>query len=275
MRVAFAFTNVINPNQFLGAATTLALEAGHEIMELRKKPLQKSHKADHSLVTNADHAADKIIRLGLRNAFPTHSILTEESGLEGPESDWVWLIDPVDGTRAYAKGVAGFSVMIGLLHQQKPVLGVVYDPLAEQLFHASCGEGSFYTYKGNKQKVSVSQRSEWNEMCVITSTGYPDARKQALSQKLSGVWRDPINSVGVKVGIVVRREADIYINHHPVHYWDTCAPQVILEEAGGVFTNEDGTPLVYDLQTDHSHHQPSLASNGTRHADLVKLLKTK
>src|SRR5438477_3333712 len=91
---------------FLDIARTLAVQAAHRITELRRSPLMRMRKPDHSLVTNADHEADKIIRQGLRKAFHDHAILTEESGLDGsPGAEYVWVVDPVDGTKAYAAGI--------------------------------------------------------------------------------------------------------------------------------------------------------------------------
>src|SRR5882672_1303565 len=102
-------------NSFLEVARELALQASARLMELRLSPLQKTRKADHSLVTNADHEADRIIREGLRKAFPDHAILTEESVMDGlADSEYVWVVDPLDGTKAYVNGTSGFSVMIGL-----------------------------------------------------------------------------------------------------------------------------------------------------------------
>src|SRR5258706_15331815 len=108
-------------SEFVAVARELAVQAGRRIMDLRQTTLVKERKADHSLVTNADHAADDIIRSGLRRHFPTHTVLTEESGSEGGlDAEFVWVVDPLDGTRAYARGTAGFSVMIGLLRRGQP-----------------------------------------------------------------------------------------------------------------------------------------------------------
>ena len=82
-----------------------------------------------------------------------------------------------------------------------------------------------------------------------------------------------MNSVGIKVGLLVRQTADIYVNHHAVHYWDTVAPQVILEEAGGIFTFSDGRPLAYDLNSQFQHDAPTLASNGQRHSEFVSIIR--
>lgn len=259
---------------FLPVARGLALQAGRRIHELMKTELVRTRKADKSLVTNADHEANDILRNGLRKAFPTHSIVSEETPREGPASEYVWLIDPLDGTKAYARGEPGFSVMVGLLKDEKPVLGVVYDPLEGHLYEAAKGAGCFYSRAGEgRAGATVSERRDWGKMPVITSTGFPQDLREKMGGTLSGPWLPPINSVGIKVGYLVRRLADVYVNHHPVHFWDTCAPGVILAEAGGRMTQWDGSPLAYRLDGDHRHPGPTAATNGTRHEDLLEALK--
>jgi len=263
-------------SSFLEIARSLALQAAARIMELRGSPLVRERKADHSLVTNADHEADRIIRQGLRNAFPDHAILTEESGLDGPlGAEYLWVVDPLDGTTAYAKGIPGFSVMVGLLKEGKPFAGVVVDPLEGHVYEAMRGQGAS-AGKGEELKpVRVSDRSEWAIMPVVTSTGFPETLKAPIRKQLSGPWLPAVNSVGIKVGWLVRQIADIYINHHTVHYWDTCAPQIILEEAGGVITFLDGTPIEYPLEHGaYRHEGPTLASNGIRHQDVLRFLQS-
>jgi 3'(2'), 5'-bisphosphate nucleotidase len=262
-------------NPFLDVARPLALKAAAALMRIRQEPLSKQRKADHSVVTNGDLEADRLIREGLRRAFPDHAILTEESGLEGdPTQEFLWVIDPLDGTRAYVKGIRGFSVMIGLLRGGKPYAGVVADPWDEQLFSAVRGEGAFLAKKGSLdgERVRVSTRNVWNEMPLISSTGFPPATKAAIEKALPCPWLPAVNSVGIKVGVLVRQDADIYLNHHDVHYWDTCAPQVILEEAGGLFTYIDGNSLQYELGGEHRHPLPTLASNAQRHADALAVM---
>jgi len=257
----------------LRVARDLALQAAERLRILSRAPLQKQRKADHSWVTNADHEADRIIRSGLRKAFPEHSILTEESGMDGdPDSRYVWVIDPLDGTRAFVHGTPGYSVMIGLLKDGHPRLGVVVDPVEGHLYEAVEGEGAFHTLQNVRRRVQVSDREEWNTMPVITSTGFPEALQNQLAAELTGPWLKPVNSVGIKVGFVVRQLADLYINHHTVHFWDTCAPQIILEEAGGIMTDLSGGPLSYNLKGDHRHAAATLASNGARHQGALDIL---
>jgi 3'(2'), 5'-bisphosphate nucleotidase len=111
-------------------------------------------------------------------------------------------------------------------------------------------------------------------MPLIVSTDFPEKLLVQVREALNGPILPPINSVGIKVGLLVRQLGDIYVNHHSVHYWDTCAPQIILEEAGGAFTQLDGAPLDYSLtDASYRHAARTLASNGTRHSELVQRLE--
>ena len=254
---------------FLDVARPLAEKAAARLTELLKEPLMQQRKPDRSWVTNADYEADSIIRQGLHEAFPEHAILTEESALRKGSlaaAEYLWVVDPLDGTRSYIRGTAGYSVMVGLLRQGVPYAGVVVDPVEQRTYEALRGLGAYEVHAGRRQPLHVSKRNAWNVMPVVTSTGFPEQYRQALSREWTGPWLEPINSVGIKVGLVVRQAADLYINHHGVHYWDTCAPQIILEEAGGVLTYADGTALTYQLDGRYLHKSWTLASNGERHA---------
>ena len=276
MRTAPAGNSETVTSSFLDVARPLALEAAARLMELRLTPLVKERKADHSIVTNADHDADRIIRKELHAAFPDHAILTEESGLDGAvDAEYMWVVDPLDGTKAYAAGITGFSVMVGLLRAGKPFAGVVIDPLEGHCYEAMKGMGTYHTFANVKKQVHVSTRREWTTMPVITSTGFPKALEKPLQSCFPGPWVTAVNSVGVKVGYLVRQLVDIYVNHHSVHYWDTCAPQIILEEAGGIITYSDGNPLRYELDRGaYRHDEATVASNQTRHEEVLAAVKS-
>jgi 3'(2'), 5'-bisphosphate nucleotidase len=260
-------------DRYLSVVRDLAKRASQTVLELLKNPIAKARKEDRSWVTEADLQSDRILREGLAKAFPDHAILSEEDGLSGKEgSDWVWLIDPLDGTKAYAKGIAGFAVMVGLLKEGIPCLGVVVDPLQDLIYEAVRGEGATLTSQGKRTRLKVSLRDDFSKMPLITSTGFKEEILRRIVDRLRTPVCDPINSVGIKVGMVVRQEADIYLNHHSVHYWDTCAPQVILEEAGGRFTRLDGKRLEYRMDGPFEHGSLTLATNGTRHEELVGIL---
>jgi fructose-1,6-bisphosphatase/inositol monophosphatase family enzyme len=266
MRAASSFLDITRP---------LAVRAAERIIALRQSPLIRQRKPDRSLVTNADHEADRILRAGLRKAFPDHAILTEESGLDGPaDAEYMWVIDPLDGTSAYADGKPGYSVMVGLLKQGNPFAGVVVDPIEGHIFEAVRGKGAFHTLRNVRHRVQVSTRSDLSQMPVITSSDFPRGWEEMLRRDLRGPWIPELISVGIKVGHLVRELADIYINHHAVHYWDTCAPQIILEEAGGMFTFWDGKPVDYPLgKKTYRHAGPTLATNGVRHREILAALR--
>lgn len=258
----------------LSVALTLAREASQKILTFQDKPLQKKHKADSSPVTEADLQSDAIICNGLRKAFPDHGVLSEEGGISGKkDSEFLWVVDPLDGTKAFVKGTAGFCVMVGLLKGGRPHLGVVVDPYEGREYTAIRGEGAYHRYQGATERLHVSERKIFSQMPLVISTGFPEDKLKRVLSKLGSPLLEPINSVGIKVGLLVRRLGDIYLNHHGVHYWDTCAPQLILEESGGVFTKLDGTPLAYPLDGEYRHDLPTLASNGLRHEDIVEAVR--
>lgn len=256
--------------KYLATARDLAQGAAKIILGFVDGPIEKKTKADKTPVTEADLASDRHILSGLQQAFPKHNILTEETGYEaGSGATYTWVVDPLDGTKAFAKGIPGFSVMIGLLREGEPYLGVVADPLEGHLYEAVRGEGCIHTLKGKRQAVHVSSRKDIAQMPVVISTGFPEAKLQKAQEAMKFPLVAPINSVGIKVGLLVRQIGDIYLNHHGVSYWDTCGPQIILEEAGGVMTLLDGSPLVYDIEKKREHPLPTLATNGTRHQEIL------
>lgn len=259
---------------WLGFAENLAAEAAATVMTFFQKDLPTSHKADASPVTEADLASDRLLRAGLRKNFPSHAVLTEENGLDGDaKSEHVWLIDPLDGTKAFAKGIPGFCVMVGLLRQGRPLLGVVVDPLEGRVYRGLRGAGASMSAAGETVELKVSDRRDFSKMPLIVSTGFPEAPLKKIEADFGSPLLPPINSVGIKVGLLVRGEADLYVNHHPVSYWDTAAPLLILEEAGGTFTALDGRPLDYTMVPPFGHGRKTLASNGERHAEVVERLK--
>ncbi len=261
-------------SKMLEKAIELANLASEKILQILKTDFSTQRKEDNSPVTIADLEADQIIREGLLKSFPQHAILTEENGLIGNEkSEYTWLIDPLDGTKAFAKKIPGFCVMIGLLRSGVPHLGVVADPLDQSVFCALKGEQAYKLQGPFRKILNVSDRNEASEMPLVVSTGFPAKELEKIKAHFSCPVLDPINSVGIKVSYLVQKKADLYLNHHDVNLWDTCAPQIILEEAGGIFTKIDGNPLSYsELKAPYSHGAKTFASHGKKHQDWVEWL---
>lgn len=266
----------------LETAIALAHEAGAGILEFYAQEIVTEQKlgADnfYEPVTIADKTASKMIVEGLAQNFPDDGILSEEETdiIEIRTSrERVWMIDPIDGTWGFINKDGDFGVQIGLTENGKAILGVVYLPFHNELFYAAKGEGTFLIENDEKPKrLHVSGKTDFSQMILAVSRNH-------LSPKMSRVSRDfkfkkvvHRGSVGLKVGLIARQTADLYIHLSPrTKFWDSCAPQIILEEAGGRMTDLFGAPLRYDLH-DVQNHNGILASNGTAHDSTVKKLRS-
>ena len=258
----------------LGEAVRLARKAGRAVLQVASEGFTQAYKDDESLVTSADYRADEILKSGLSDAFPSDGILSEESGAQAlDDSELIWVIDPLDGTKAFAKRIPGFSIMIGLLRESTPVLGVVYEPLDDRLYFAVKDGGAFFVRKEDAElsKLTVSTRRQPSEMPLITSMRPPAKVISRVNEGFNFSTHIRINSVGVKVGLLVRQEGDVYFVHHGLSYWDTVAPLLIALEAGAKATFLDGRSFFYDLDSGEFHHEgPSLITNATCHDELVE-----
>jgi 3'(2'), 5'-bisphosphate nucleotidase len=232
-------------------------------------------------VTAADLAVNNYILEKLQAAFGTESFsyLSEEtykfstagttaSPLKQP---WVWIIDPLDGTRDFIDRTGEYAVHIALAYEGRPVLAVVAYPEAQKLYSAIKGRGAFVeTRDGNCHRLEVSECDRLEDLSLVVSRTHRDDRFQQLLQKLPCQNKHYVGSVGCKIATIVERQADIYIslsgNSAPKD-WDMAAPELILTEAGGQFTHLNGTPLKYN-QGDVNQWGCLIASNGKIHASL-------
>ena len=202
-------------------------------------------------VTAADMAANQIITQQLKNIFPAHAILTEEEpdtwGKTG--SEWVWMIDPLDGTRDFIKANGEFVTMVGLTHFGEPTIGVVIEPVTGLELYACKGFGAFkgLLSQGDKPvKVKMSDIQDLKHLCIAVSRSHRDPKVDEFIQLLAVKDEISSGSVGRKVGMVISGEADIYA--HPsrgTKLWDTCACEVIASEAGGVLLSGTGEKISY------------------------------
>lgn len=256
----------------LDVACTLVREAGAIVLQYYHRDYTVDLKHAREPVTQADKASNEYITGQLRERFPEDGILAEESrdDLSRLQRRRVWLIDPMDGTREFIDKIGQFAVMIGLVEDGEPVLGAVYQPTTDALFFALRNGGAFMRQKDWQTRLRVSDIAEPRHMRLVVSRSHRsplvDAMKEALgiSQEVSS------GSVGLKVGLLAQNKSDLYL--HPnskTKEWDTCAPQVILQEAGGVFTDCWGEPLNYNKE-DVYNARGFVASNGKAHAEIIE-----
>lgn len=263
----------------LKVALRLAREAGAAILSYYDSPLQIERKVDadeHAEpVTQADRAANELIVQGLKGEFPEDGILAEESidTERRLTKRRVWMVDPLDGTNGFIARDGDFAVQIGLAVEGHSVLGVVYQPLPDVLYRAVKGSGTWIERKGfEPERAHVSAKQQIEQMRLAASRTHRSPRMNTVMQTLGLTEEVRRGSVGIKVGLIIERQCDVYVHLSPrTKQWDTCAPEVILHEAGGRFTDLFGEPLGYN-NVDVQNRNGLVASNGAAHARIIERL---
>ena len=254
-------------------AIRLAVEAGRVISEYYLLDVTAEEKTGvdnfAEPVTVADREASRIIVNGLANLFPEDAILSEEEADKTDERlsrERVWMIDPIDGTAGFIKKDGDFAVQVGLAEKGRPVLGVVFLPAHKTLYFALKGDGAFVQVGDEKpRKVLVSQKTNFSQMNIAVSRDHRSPKMSRIIKDLGLRKEIGRGSVGVKIGMIAQQYCDLYIHlSHRTKFWDTCAPQIILEEAGGRLTDLFGNEFRYD-RDDVMNLNGILASNGAVH----------
>ena len=229
----------------LQVARDAARAAGAAAMRFYGNPMEVS--GGSSPVTDADRAANEVILRALADAFPRDAVLSEESR-DSPErlaAARVWIVDPLDGTKEFLARNGEFAVMIGLAVRGAAALGVVYLPDGDRLYRAAEGMGTWLDQGGRTRRVERSAGGR--ALRLVASRSHAEPLTLRVQEALGITDVRPSGSVGVKCGLIALGERDLYV--HPVPYlkeWDTCAPEVVLREAGGDVTDCAGGPLRYN-----------------------------
>lgn len=253
----------------LNFATQLARDAGRLLAEHFGRSIQVSNKGEIDLVTEADLAAEQLIIERIQSYFPRHSILAEESGETisiGGEKEWKWIVDPLDGTTNYAHGYPCFCVSIALEHKGTLEVGVVYDPMRDEMFAAERGGGATL----NGRRIRVSDTDELNR--ALLCTGFPyDVRERGefarhfhnFVMHAQGVRRD--GSAALDLAFVACGRFDGFWEEG-LRPWDVASGALLIEEAGGSISRYDGSAL--DV-----YNPPVMASNGLIHDAMIEVFK--
>lgn len=259
-------------------ALELVREAGAAILDVYEGPLeieQKSGADDREPVTQADLIANEIIVQRLTREFPEDGILAEESVDTERRLDKsrVWMIDPLDGTTGFIEGNGDFAVQIGLAEDGDCVLGVVYQPLTGVLYRAVRGGGTWIERpEAEPERASVSNHLDLATMRLAASRSHRSPRMDRVVQRFGVKQEVRRGSVGIKVGLIVEQQCDLYVHLSPrTKQWDTCAPEVILHEAGGKLTDLFGEPLRYN-SPEVQNRNGIIATNGAAHQRVITAL---
>jgi myo-inositol-1(or 4)-monophosphatase len=254
----------------LNFAIQTARDAGHILAERFGRKIKISNKSEIDLVTESDLASERLIIDRIKTFYPRHAILAEESGASEPvdrerPSDWRWIIDPLDGTTNYAHGYPCFCVSIALECKGRMELGVIYDPMRDEMFAAERGQGA--ALNGRRIRVSPTPTLASALLC----TGFPyDVRERSefarhfanFIMSAQGVRRD--GAAALDLAYVAAGRFDGFWEEG-LKPWDVAAGALILEEAGGRVSNYVDGPL--DIFT-----PPVLASNGLIHEEMMRVL---
>jgi myo-inositol-1(or 4)-monophosphatase len=251
----------------LDFAIGVAREAGRLLCDRLGTRIDITHKGAINIVTDVDLASEQLIRDRIATHYPRHQVLAEEGGLAESGSDYRWIIDPLDGTTNYAHGYPVFCVSIALEHRGEVVLGVVYDPMRDELFTAERGGGAAL----NNRPVRVSAIGDL--MLSLLSTGFPyDIRTSKLTNldhwanfamNAQALRRDGAAALDLCYVACGRYDGFWELN---LSAWDVAAGALIVAEAGGRVSDfQDGKFSAYKPEI--------VASNGLIHDRMIEVLK--
>ena len=246
-------------------------KAGKSILNLYNKNYQVFEKQDKSPVTEADLIADKIILEGLKEfGYP---ILSEESkdDLGRLKSEYVWIVDSLDGTRDFLDKTGEFCIMIGLSYKGESILGVLYQPTEDKLYFAEKGKGAYLSISDSEPiRLKVSSQSNIHDSILIVSRSHISKEIEDGASKLDVKKMQKCGSNGIKMGLIAEGKADIFFNPtNKLGQWDCCAPQIIIEEAGGKASGIHGEKLYYNTKNIRNPFGIAV-SNGILHDWLIK-----
>jgi len=250
-------------SSYLEFALDAAWQAGRITLGYFQSGVVAERKADNSPVTIADKTSEQKLRELIQKYWPSHGIIGEEFGEQAATSDLTWTVDPIDGTKSFVQGVPIYAVLLGLTDGKKPLVGVAHFPALNETVYAFQGGGCFW----NGRQAHVSAVGQLQDAVLLASDvgGYAKYGKQQSWERLvkstyiQRTWGDAYG-----YSLVATGRAEIMLDS-VMKVWD-CGPfQVILEEAGGTFTDWKGTPTIYAGE--------AIATNGVLFDPVMELVK--
>lgn len=259
----------------LSVAVDLARKAGKVVMEVYATDFSVSYKGASDPVTDADKRGNDLIVAGLEHAFPLDIVVAEES--EEPDgsrkASRIWYVDPLDGTKEFVAKNGEFSVMIGLAINGRAQLGVVYRPEGDILYAGVVGQGAWMEVDGQCAPLTITTSKSPVAPTLAVSRSHRNPLLENICKGLGVEKEVSSGSVGLKIGLIARGIADVYIEPGPyTKLWDACGPDAILRATGGQFTNILGEPLTYGL-TQLKNTRGLVATNGVIHEKVIKELE--
>ena len=247
----------------LEIARASAREAGERVRAQFKLPKEVTVKGRGDLVTKTDLEIEAYLQQTLVQEFPEHRVLSEETAADTDTAGWVWVIDPIDGTRNFVSGVPFFCISLALCHDGEPVVAVTHDPNQNEAFWAERGHGAWV----NDEPLRASSQPTVEASVLGFGLGYDDQRARALLELLHRLYPDvqtlrDLGSAALGLAYAAAGRHDLFIHSH-LFAWDIAAGILLVREAGGVIT--DGTGLDPSLAS-----QSVIAGGQQAHADFLR-----
>ncbi len=265
------------PFSTLITETTLALEgvfeAGKAVLEVYKQDFKTTFKAEQEPLTEADLRSNKILLTALQKTkIP---VLSEETAdFSGRvNNNTIWIIDPLDGTKEFIQKNGEFVIMVALVKEAVPILGIVYQPTTGLLYLAQKGQGVFEKIGQGWRRLHVSKVDNIAQARAVLSKSHLKEKDRQFMDEMGVSNFSQKGSAGLKIGLLCSGEAEFYFNpSDKVKEWDTAAGYCMIIEAGGKMTDLFGTKLQYNQQ-DVVHRKGILVSNGKLHSRLAEKLR--
>jgi 3'(2'), 5'-bisphosphate nucleotidase len=252
---------------------TIAKLAGDAIVPFYTDAIDAQEKEDKSFLTDADIASEKILLSELKEfGIP---IVSEESfdAKDKPSGEFLWFVDPLDGTNDFILRTDEFAVMIGLTHKGAPILGVLYEPISKTVYYAQKDKGAFVQREGEKpEKLHIGQSDTLVDAQLLVSRTHLTLKEQLFLKKIGFKHIIPKGSIGVKAGLI--GEADLYFTFtDKTSLWDSCAPLLLIQEAGGIMSDINGKALQFSPSQDIKNSNGIACGSPKLHKQLIDALK--
>lgn len=249
-------------------ASEAARRAGEILKAHFRVKAQVTYKGRANIVTAIDLKAEASLKSFLQAEYPDHGIVSEESEPVRGTSRYTWILDPLDGTNNYSFGIPFFATVIALARGDDVLLGIVYDPLRDEMFHARKGKGAFL----NNSPISVTKKTRVQDSLIGLDLGYVDEKGKKTLNLIASLWPNMyafriMGSAALGMAYTASARLDLYI-HLLLYPWELACGQLLVTEAGGVVTDWEGKPVT-------TGEGSVIASNKSIHADFLRVLRHK